>query len=96
MQKVFFIDWVKAYDAGTQSVGGKGWNLARLVRYGFKVPPGGVLTSKAYQQFIEFNNLQNNLAEITDRVSITKLGEAVTRNKLAQLRDSILQRIPYQ
>ncbi|WP_198527450.1 PEP/pyruvate-binding domain-containing protein [Candidatus Methanoperedens nitratireducens] len=38
-------------------VGGKGQNLGRLNRYGFLVPAGGVLTAKAYQDFMQHNGL---------------------------------------
>jgi pyruvate,water dikinase len=38
-----FLGWAEAYAAGPDACGGKGWNLARLARYGFRVPRGGVL-----------------------------------------------------
>lgn len=38
-----FLDWQQAYEAGAAVCGGKGYNLARLARYGFRVPRGGVL-----------------------------------------------------
>ena len=38
-----FLSWPEAYEAGPGVCGGKGYNLARLVRYGFRVPRGGVL-----------------------------------------------------
>jgi pyruvate,water dikinase len=38
-----FLDWQEAYGAGPSVCGGKGFNLARLARYGFRVPRGGVL-----------------------------------------------------
>ena len=38
-----FFAWPEAYQAGPTVCGGKGYNLARLVRYGFRVPRGGVL-----------------------------------------------------
>jgi pyruvate,water dikinase len=37
------LNWNEAYDAGPSVCGGKGYNLARLARYGFRVPHGGVL-----------------------------------------------------
>jgi len=42
-----FLDWGQAYQAGVAVCGGKGYNLARLARYGFRVPRGGVLPSGA-------------------------------------------------
>ena len=38
-----FLDWEEAYGAGLTVCGGKGYNLARLHRYGFPVRRGGVL-----------------------------------------------------
>jgi rifampicin phosphotransferase len=40
-----FLDWPQAFEAGPQVCGGKGYNLARLARYGFRVPRGGVLAA---------------------------------------------------
>lgn len=92
-----FLHWAQAFAAGTQIAGGKGWNLGRLDRYGFKVPPGGVLTAEAYSKFVEFNNLQRNLAEIADAVTIDTIGEKETGHKLARIREMIQQgRVPEQ
>ncbi len=38
-----FLSWQQAYEAGPGICGGKGYNLARLSRYGFRIPRGGVL-----------------------------------------------------
>src|ERR1035441_1829320 len=42
-----FLSWPEAYEAGPSVCGGKGYNLARLARYGFRVPRGGVLPAGA-------------------------------------------------
>lgn len=39
-------------------VGGKGANLGEMTRAGFPVPPGFIVTSTAYRQFLEENNLE--------------------------------------
>jgi pyruvate,water dikinase len=41
------LNWHEAYEAGPSVCGGKGYNLARLARYGFRVPHGGVLPAGA-------------------------------------------------
>jgi pyruvate,water dikinase len=41
------LNWYEAYEAGPSVCGGKGYNLARLARYGFRVPHGGVLPADA-------------------------------------------------
>src|ERR1039457_3670920 len=42
-----FLTWPEAYHRGPSVCGGKGYNLARLARYGFRVPRGGVLPAGA-------------------------------------------------
>ena len=37
------LTWPEAFEAGAAVCGGKGHNLARLARYGFRVPRGGIL-----------------------------------------------------
>ena len=41
--------------------GGKGLNLSRLIRAGFPVPPGFLLTTAAYRSFVIANGLQRNI-----------------------------------
>ena len=62
----FFISWDQAFKSGAIQVGGKGWNLARLDRFGFKIPPGGVLSTDAYMKFIDYNGLDDDIADILD------------------------------
>ena len=50
----YFLTWDEAFQFGIQQAGGKGWNLGRLAQYGFKIPMGGVLTTRAYDEFIYF------------------------------------------
>jgi pyruvate,water dikinase len=38
-----FLSWPGAYQAGASVCGGKGYNLARLARYGFRVPRGSAI-----------------------------------------------------
>lgn len=44
-------------DATLAVAGGKGANLARLIRGGFRAPPGFVVTTPAYDAFVAFNQL---------------------------------------
>ena len=44
------LTWAEAFEAGPGVCGGKGYGLARLARYGFRVPPGGVLPAAAYRE----------------------------------------------
>ena len=45
-------------DASLATCGGKGVNLAKLARAGLPVPPGFVVTTDAYRQFVSANDLQ--------------------------------------
>lgn len=97
MKNSFFLNWPEAFDSGAEVVGGKGWNLGRLDRYGFRLPFGGVLTAEAYRRFVELNNLHTKLTEIADTMTINTIAEKETGEKLARLREVILQgRIPEQ
>lgn len=58
-----FLPWDAAYAAGSGAVGGKGWNLARLARYGFPVPSGGVLAVEAWYRFADHNRLDEPTPE---------------------------------
>ncbi len=44
--------------------GGKGANLGELVRGGFPVPPGFVLTTAAYREFVESTGIAERLLEL--------------------------------
>ncbi len=53
--------------------GGKGANLARLARAGFAVPPGFVLTTTAYTDVTDRNDLAHVIAGATDGVAADDL-----------------------
>ncbi len=46
-------------------VGGKGANLSRLAQAGFPVPPGFLLTTQAYQDFVQANHLEEQIVSLT-------------------------------
>ena len=85
----FFFSWPAAFQAGVEAAGGKGWNLGRLERYGFKIPAGGVLLAGAYQYFIEENNLREATKEIAQSLTIGNIGEKETEEKLFLIREKI-------
>ncbi|MEM4146719.1 MAG: PEP/pyruvate-binding domain-containing protein, partial [Metallosphaera sp.] len=41
--------------------GGKGANLGELLSQGIRVPPGFVITSKAYSYFLDYNGLREKI-----------------------------------
>jgi phosphohistidine swiveling domain-containing protein len=85
----FFLDWQEAFRAGVPLVGGKGWNLGRLARYGFPVPPGGVLTSLAYGDFLLANGLRQFITELAATMSLENIEAEVVCQKLEVLRARI-------
>jgi len=55
------VGWViplaQAADHNERWIGGKAANLAQLARVGFRVPDGFFITTRAYEQFVEGQNL---------------------------------------
>ncbi len=58
------LNWRQAYEAGVLTCGGKGYHLAKLQRYGFPVPPGGVVVADVYRQLIHAPALAGSLETI--------------------------------
>lgn len=85
----YFLTWDEAFQSGVQQAGGKGWNLGRLARYGFKIPTGGVLTTQAYDEFIRHNRLQSMVLNISKSVTAGNIDETCNQDKLTQLREKI-------
>ena len=54
------FEQISATDAS--QAGGKGANLGELTQAGFPVPPGFVLTTAAYRDFVQANDLQPAIA----------------------------------
>ena len=69
------LSWSEAFQAGRSRCGGKGWNLARLARYGFAVPAGGVLTVEACDEILsrpEVSSLARSLSPISAEDALTQ------------------------
>ena len=45
-------------------VGGKGASLGKLVKAGFPVPSGFVVTTSGYMEFLHANNIENTIEKI--------------------------------
>lgn len=53
------------FDRGSIALaGGKGANLGELIRAGFQVPPGFVITTAAYDLLLQMNSLQLEISEM--------------------------------
>jgi len=65
------VVWFKQVDKDDiDLVGGKGANMGEMVGAGFPVPPGFIVTSKAYFKFIKDNNLQKKIRNTLKPVDI--------------------------
>lgn len=85
----YFLTWDEAFQSRVQQAGGKGWNLGRLAQYGFKIPMGGVLTTRSYEEFIKHNRLQDMIKNISQSVTAGNIDEINNQDKLSQLREKI-------
>lgn len=82
------LTYEQAFLAGTECAGGKAWNLARLARYGFPVPRGGVLTAEVYLELIARPVLQDRV-EALRAVAAEQVVEATVTTILAELAATI-------
>lgn len=53
-------------------VGGKGANLGEMVRAGFPVPPGFVVTAEAYAEFLQHNHLIEKIQHLVETIDFAK------------------------
>ena len=74
-----FLNWREAYEAGVAVCGGKGYNLARLARYGFRVPRGGVLPAGAPLSQIRHGLERSGLLDAKVAVRSSATGEDSVR-----------------
>ncbi|MBT2546974.1 PEP/pyruvate-binding domain-containing protein [Arthrobacter sp. ISL-65] len=62
------MTYIKDFDqlgrSDLDEAGGKGANLGELARAGFPVPPGFVLTTPAYQDFVNANGIAGRILEL--------------------------------
>jgi len=91
MMKPCFLTWQQAHEAGATQCGGKGWNLARLHRFGFNVPNGGVLTGDVYEQLLADPALQTLVIHLRTTPD-DRLSGVDTAQQLGTLRQMIVTR----
>lgn len=71
-----------------ETAGGKGVNLGELTTVNLPVPPGFVLTTSAYTQFVQVHNLQSQILELAGSISAAEPQSAdATSVKIRQLFD---------
>ena len=82
------LSWDDTARARVEEVGGKAYHLGRLARYGFKIPPGVVVSTEAYCQFVEHNGLAGLITDISPSITLNNLDECSL--KLSKLHAAIL------
>lgn len=60
-----------------EHAGGKGANLGELLRAGFAIPPGFVMTTAAYDQFVAQNHLGETIARVLREPSLQGGGATI-------------------
>lgn len=85
----YFLNWEEAVSSALTEVGGKGQNLSRLHRYGFPVPIGGVLTSRAYWDFLQYNGLSDSIRAAAS-IKAEAVLEPANEKILAEIRRKII------
>ena len=58
------MTFAECVTAGATVVGGKGWNMGRLARFGFRIPAGCAVTVAAYWEFLAGNGLTSEVAAL--------------------------------
>ena len=53
----YVTNLISDYSGRLTVSGGKGANLHKLIRLGFRVPEGFVINTKAFDEFLRLNNL---------------------------------------
>ncbi|MFZ0392596.1 MAG: PEP/pyruvate-binding domain-containing protein [Terracidiphilus sp.] len=84
------LNWNQAFEAGPSVCGGKGYKLARLARYGFRVPHGGVLPAGASITEIAPGLAQLGLDETRVAVRSSATAEDSSRASFAGIHRSYL------
>ncbi|MFW5979786.1 MAG: phosphoenolpyruvate synthase [Halanaerobiales bacterium] len=83
-----YIKWFSEINENDVDLaGGKGANLGQLTQNGIQVPPGFCVTSKAYVNFIEKNNLDSEIKKLMKKIEISNSNNL--NNISRQIRDSI-------
>ncbi|MFQ5888107.1 MAG: PEP/pyruvate-binding domain-containing protein, partial [Candidatus Hydrothermarchaeales archaeon] len=76
---VMWFDELKKDDVGI--AGGKGANLGEMTQAGLPVPPGFVITSKTYEEFLKETGIFENIMEILGKTDVHNTRELQNASK---------------
>jgi len=86
MKKMFVKYLSEIKEPKVSELGGKGYSLAVLMNNGFNVPRGFIITSRAFFEFLEYNNFLDKVKKLTSEID-----ESNFREKSKTLRDLVLR-----
>jgi len=98
-----YVAWFEDLTKGDiRLAGGKGANLGEMVGAALPIPPGFVITSQAYQHFLEENKIRRELAKLLRRIRIdnqrqlelqsNRIREIIMKSRVPSvIRNTILQ-----
>jgi pyruvate,water dikinase len=91
MQEKYIVQFHEVGIKDVAIVGGKGANLGEMTQLGVPVPPGFIVTSKAYFTFIDENNLKQRIHEVLDPLDVN---DSASLEKAAMLVMNIILQAP--
>ncbi|MFX1292004.1 MAG: PEP/pyruvate-binding domain-containing protein [Promethearchaeota archaeon] len=87
LNKVSFIADLTQLDIDNVELGNKATNLSKLIQYNFSVPKGFVIKTNAYDEFVNFNNLDGIIQDSLVKIVFDNFETIETCSKTIQ--DSI-------
>jgi pyruvate, water dikinase len=88
----FIVDLTEVSDSDLATVGGKASKLGDLVRQGLPIPPGFVVTTAAYQAFVDATALRQ---EIPSALGSIQIDQPATVEAAAQRIRSLFESTPF-
>ncbi|MFV1917150.1 MAG: phosphoenolpyruvate synthase, partial [Patescibacteria group bacterium] len=82
--RIFTVGFKEVDKNDLALVGGKAANLGEITQAGFPIPPGFVVTVKAYDKFLEETGLKDEVYEIVEKVNVNKAEDLATASKNIQ------------
>ncbi len=77
-----YIAWLNEISKDSLSLaGGKGANLGEMVKLGLPVPEGFVVTTKAFEKFLEVNGIREKIRELTERCDVENTSRLLETSK---------------
>ncbi|MEM5853251.1 MAG: PEP/pyruvate-binding domain-containing protein [Candidatus Aenigmatarchaeota archaeon] len=77
-----FVAWFEQLNKDSINIaGGKGANLGELTRMKMPVPPGFVITTKAFEKFIELGGIKEKIQELIDACDVDNTQQLLETSK---------------